>query len=153
MNSGTIKIYALAVCFASLMCGAIATGFFLFNMVKVVAPEATIDPNTIRYYSSNEAFRNSPFYSARAGSVPFAIAQGHMIAPPVPIMINPANTPELSEEEIEILRLKQLNAVLSSHKFRARQGIILQTIIMLISLVLFIAHWKLAKRLTRESST
>jgi len=135
------------------MCGAIATGFFIFNMVKVVAPVATIDPNTMRYYSSNEAFRNSPFSSARAGFAPFAIASGRVISPPVPIINDQTNTPELSEEEIEKLRLQQLNAVLLSHKFRAKQGIILQTIIMLISLVLFIAHWKLAKKLTRESNT
>ena len=146
MNNKTIKIYALAVCFASLMCGAIVAGFFLFNMIKVVAPEATIDPNTIRYYSSNEAFRNSPFSSARARP-PFARA------PPGIITNYPTDTPELSKEEIENIRLQQLNAVLSNHAFRARQGIILQTIIMLISLVLFIVHWKLAKKLTLESST
>ena len=133
------------------MCGAIATGFFLFNILKIVAPEATISPGTISYYSSNESFRNSPFYSARARPVPFAIAQGGMIAPPIAMINNPANTPELSEEEIENLRLQQLEAVLSNHKFRARQGIILQTIIMLIALILFIVHWKLAKKLTHES--
>ena len=140
MNNRTTRIYALAVCFASLMCGAIATGFFLFNMIKVIAPEATIEPNTIRYYSSNEAFRNSRFSSARARPVPFAIASGVVMAPPVPITNDPTDTPELGEEEIENLRLQQLNAVLSNHTFRARQGIILQTIIMLISLVLFIVQ-------------
>ena len=153
MSNGYLKIYALAVCFASLMCGAITIGVFLFNIVKVVAPEATIDPNTISYYSSNEAFRNSPFSSARARPLPYAIASGGVIAPRALIMNDQTNTPELSEEQIENLRVKQLNAMLSNHKFRARQGIIQQAIIILISLVLFIAHWKLAKKLTHKPST
>ena len=153
MSDGNIKIYALAVCFASLMCGAITTGVFLFNIVKVVAPEATIDPNTISYYSSNEAFRNSPFSSARARPLPYAIGSGGVIAPRAAIINDSTDTPELSEEEIENLRVQQRNAMLSNHKFRARQGIIQQTIIILISLLLFIAHWKLAKKLTQNSST
>lgn len=153
MNNGTIKIYALAVCFASLMCGAIATGFFLFNILKIVVPEATIAPDTIRYYSSNEVFRNSQFYSARARAIPLAIAPGAIMMPPLPTTNDPSDTPKLSEEEIEKLRLQQRDAVLSSHTFRARQGIILQIIIILISLVLFIAHWKLAKKINNESIT
>lgn len=162
MNDGTIKIYALAVCFASLMCGTIATGFFLFNVVKLVAPEATIDPNIIRQYSSDEVFRNSHYfntgtrfssYAIAPGGVTTAIGPGGAIARSVPLMNDQSNTSELSEEEIEKSRLQQLDAVISSHKFRARQGIILQIIIVLISSVLFIAHWKLAKKLNRETST
>lgn len=149
-----MKIYALSVCFASLICCAITTGFFLFNIVKIVAPEATIDPNTMRYYTSSEAFRNSPFYSVRANPRPFAMGMGpvDVILPPAQLRSSPTDTPELSEGEIDKLRLQRRDAVISGHTFRARQGIILQTIIMLISLVLFAGHWKLAKKLTHESS-
>ena len=148
-----MKIYALAVCFASLMCGTIVTGLLLYNIVKIVAPESTIDPNTLHYYSSNEAYRNSPFSAARIGYPPIAIASGRVFAPPVTITNAQTNTPELSEEEIEKQRLQQLDSVLTGHKFRARQGIIQQSIIMLLSLVLFVAHWKLAKKFNRDSST
>ncbi len=152
MNNGIMKIYALAVCFTSLLCCAITASFFLFNMVKLIAPEATIDPNMMHYYASREAYRNSPYFPARARPAAFALGPGGVIMPPAPARNDPTNTPELTEEEIDKLRLQQLDSVITRHTFQARRGVILQIIIMLISMGLFTVHWKLAKKLTQESS-
>ncbi|MBT6042373.1 MAG: hypothetical protein HOH14_02640, partial [Gammaproteobacteria bacterium] len=56
----SIRIYALAVCFVSLLCAAITSGFALYNLISLVAPSATIEPSRVQFYSSNEAFLNSP---------------------------------------------------------------------------------------------
>lgn len=147
MSNGILKIYALSVCFASLMCGAIATGFLLFNLVKIIAPTATIDPSTLNNYSSSVAFRNSPYNPENARAMPFVLSSsGTAVAQPLPTT-DSGKRPKLSDEELEDLRIKRLSTVIANHQFRAKQGIILQTIIILITTVLFFTHWKLAKKL------
>lgn len=146
MDNGPIRIYALAVCFSSLLCGAVTLGFFLYNTVKVIAPRATIDPGIMHDYSSNEAFRNSPFYHAENRSVPFTIGPGGAMLSPAPNTDEADSMPELTDKEIETLRSKQFEARLFSHRGRAKQDIMLQAIIILISSGLFMVHWKLAKK-------
>jgi len=146
MHNGSLKIYALSVCFATLLCGAIATGFFLFNLIKIVAPEATIDPSTLSIYSTNEAFRNSPFNPANGRPAAFAIAPSGAMMNQLPPAFAPADDQALGEEDIEKLRLSRLNSIISNHQFRARQSLILQSIIMLICAALYLSHWKLAKK-------
>lgn len=150
MNGGTLKIYALAVCFSSLMCGAIASGFFLFNTVKLIAPEATVDPNTLKFYGSSGAFRVSSIHQSATNRVMVAGPSGEMLVPPALALSAPPQTRELSDEELEKRRVEQYQNVLANHRFRARQGIILQTIIMLICAGLFFSHWRLVKKLSRD---
>ena len=52
----SIRIYALAVCFVSIICVAITSGFSLYNFITLVAPEFTIEPNRLQSYSSNAVF-------------------------------------------------------------------------------------------------
>lgn len=149
-----MKIYALAVCFASLLCGAITGGVFIYNLVKISFPEATIDPALIRHYSSNEEFRRSPFYPHRAALVGFA-ANGRYPALPIPepgLREEPPEAPVLSDDEVKTMREKGLRDMLASHQFRARQGLIFQTIILLISAALFAIHWHLAKKFNHEGA-
>ena len=40
----SIRFYALAVCFVSVICIAITTGFALYNLMTLAAPQLTIDP-------------------------------------------------------------------------------------------------------------
>ena len=56
----SIRIYALAVCFVSIICVAITSGFALYNLITLMAPEVTIDPSRLQSYSSNEVFVRSP---------------------------------------------------------------------------------------------
>lgn len=147
-----MKIYALAVCFASLLCGAITTGVFIYNVVKISFPEATIDPGLIRHYSSNEEFLRSPFYPRGPALVHFAGTGFPALPMPDPRLHGEqTEEPVLSDKEITKLREKGLRNTIESHQFRARQGLILQTIIILISAVLFAIHWQLAKKFSNEN--
>ncbi|ADJ28953.1 hypothetical protein [Nitrosococcus watsonii] len=148
MDNGLSKVYALAVCFSSLLlCSAITLGFFLYNMVTIIAPRVTIDPVVMHYYRSNEAFRISPFYPAGDNRpAPIVIGPGSAMLSPAPNTDEAGSRSELTDKEIETLRSKRFEARLFSHREKAKQDIILQAIIILISSSLFIVHWKLAKK-------
>lgn len=155
MGNGSVRIYALVVCFSSLMCGAVATGFGLFNLIKVVAPESTISPETLNMYSSNEEFRKSLLSSAPvlSNQIPPVFSSGQTVVVPQSFVVPKAkvNT-ELSETEIEALRSKKLKSRISNHRFRARQGLYQQVIALLICAALFFSHWKLITKLSKSVS-
>jgi hypothetical protein len=136
----SIRIYALAVCFVSLLCAAITSGFALYNLISLVAPSATIEPSRVQFYSSNEAFLNSPMNYPALGRAPVLFNEGITQAQPL-------NNPyaDMSEEEITAARLSRLQTELDAHAGRARLSILRQGIIILISSLLFFTHWRLAK--------
>ncbi|MBI1899782.1 MAG: hypothetical protein HYS13_01550 [Planctomycetia bacterium] len=49
-----IQIYALAVCFVTLMCFVVALGIGLYDMVQMAAPNFTLE--SYQPYQSNDAF-------------------------------------------------------------------------------------------------
>jgi hypothetical protein len=54
MGRSLIQIYALCVCFATMMCLIVALGVGLYDLVQVAAPEFTMQ--SLPYYHSNEQF-------------------------------------------------------------------------------------------------
>lgn len=149
MNEGILRVYALSVCFVSLVCGAIAASLFLFNIVKVIAPETTINPNMLADYSSNEVVHISqprrPSFSAPPGALSNQPPSGMQLQQGVTIF-DPQSVHVSIEKQTEEMRLKQRGAVISDHKFRATQGLILQSIIIFICAALFVAHWRLVEK-------
>ena len=49
-------MYALAVCFVTLVCFTIALGIGLYDIIQIVNPEFTITGYEFKRYQSNEAF-------------------------------------------------------------------------------------------------
>ena len=143
----SIRLYALAVCFVSLLCAAITSGFALYNLVTLAAPSLTIEPYRIQSYSSNEVFTNSQFPYPAFGRASFIINEGVSQAPPV-------NNPyaEMSDEEITAARLSRLQAELDAHAGSARLSLLRQGIIILISSLLFFTHWRLAKNVGADET-
>lgn len=146
MNNSILKIYALAVCFTSLMCAAITGGFFLYNIVKITAPELTISPYRLEAYGMH-----GPYLPPVARAGPLSEGSGAIYAPGVGLANAYENEPKLTEKEILAVRAEARNAVISTHVLEAKQGLIQQGIILLIVAVLYGAHWRLAKRITQES--
>tara|TARA_B110000305_G_C19441967_1_gene642422 strand:- start:448 stop:915 length:468 start_codon:yes stop_codon:yes gene_type:complete len=143
----SIRIYALAVCFVSIICVAITSGFALYNLITLIAPEVTIDPSRLQPYSSNEVFVRSPGgYLMRGGPVPAFIGNEGIAA------ARQQQDPyaDKSEEEITALRLAQRQAEIDTHTSRARLSILRQGIIILISSILFFSHWRLAKSIDKK---
>lgn len=134
-----MKFYALAVCFATLLCGAITFGFLVFNVVKIASPELTMHPGSLGMYQSVESYRSSQAASSSAVAMAQAMAAGG-----VPSSISQSPVSELSDEEIEQILLKQESTMLESHRFRAKQSMLLQAIILSICAALYFVHWRLA---------
>jgi hypothetical protein len=149
-KSGT-RTYALAICFSTLMCGAITAGFLMFNAVKYTFPDLTMDPGQKQYLESSEAFRNSRLHPAMGMHRAIAFAPNGEFANPTFVPEKGDTVAELTGPELEAMRLAQLDALYSRHKHYALQGIILQVIILLICSGLFFVHWKLGRRLSADT--
>ncbi len=145
MNNPILKIYALAVCFTSLMCAAITAGFFVYNIVKITAPELTIAPYRLEAYNLQRLHR-PPVNRAMPLN-----ESGAIYNPGVGLASAYENEPKLTEKEILDLRAEARNTVISSHILEAKQSLIQQGIILLIVAILYGAHWRLAKRLTQSA--
>ncbi len=107
----SIRFYALAVCFVSVICIAITTGFALYNLVTLAAPQLTIDPYRIQQLSSNAEFVQSPGpYFSRVGMPGLITGEGFA---PGQSLENPfAN---MSEAEITAVRLERLQSEYDFH--------------------------------------
>jgi len=137
----SIRFYALAVCFVSVICIAITTGFALYNLMTLAAPQLTIDPYRIQYLSSNTAFTQSPGAYLSRGPAPGLIT-GEGFAQGQSLENRFAN---MSEAEISAVRLERLQSELAFHQQRAGISLLRQAIIILVSSILFLIHWRLAK--------
>jgi hypothetical protein len=148
MKNGSIRIYALAICFVSIICAAITTGFGLYNVVTLLAPQITIEPFRIDAYRSNDTFTSSQAAFSSGRIIPGSVIEpgGFIRAPNA--LAEPNNAFEdMSDTEITELRISRLNNELDSHRSRAILSLIKQVIIILLSSALFYAHWKLANHL------
>ena len=145
MNNGIFKTYALAVCFISLMCGSISTGIMLFNIVKIVAPELTLDSRQYELYDQAVAINPRPMsFRPQRSEIASISSNGE------PVFIGESraltSTPPLSEKEIQKKKDERRLHYIERHKFGAKQSIIYQVIIIFVSSVLFGTHWRLSKK-------
>ena len=150
ISDRSYKIYVLAVCFAALICAAITTGVVLYNLVKIAAPELTLDSHSYNAHQSIDAFRRSAFHAnGRPG--PLLVASGQfMPGRGAPLVAVPDTTgdedQQISDDELENLRVASYEVVLHGHRRGAIQSIIRTCIILFVSLSLFFVHWRLFKK-------
>jgi len=56
MKKSILEIYALAVCFAAIVCSAIALGVSIYNVIEIINPEFTLSAHEYNRHQSNDAF-------------------------------------------------------------------------------------------------
>ncbi len=124
MKKSLLEIYALAVCFVTVICFAIVLGIGLYDILEMSNPEMTIKSYQYQRHQSNEAFsRNKSKYKEK-----------------------------YSEAEITKIREKSYSVALKAEQRDAIQSFIRVLIIMLIDIIIFLIHWRLGKY-AREPST
>ena len=123
MKRSLVEIYALAVCFITVTCFAIAAGIAIYDLVQISSPEITLHSHRFETHQSNEAFRNSYTSSVKG----------------------------LSENEVTKRREESFRSALNSERRDGWQSLLRMGIFMLVSVIFFVFHWLLAKRV-RESS-
>ena len=129
MKKPILEIYALAVCFVTLVCFVIALGIGVYDLIQIANPEFTINAYEYERHQSNEAFRRSPRIQLRG------VASGVPIEPTEP-----------SEEELTSQREESYQAALRSERRQAGQSLTMIAIVLVIDVLVFLPHWLLARR-------
>jgi len=124
VKKSLLEIYSLAVCFVTIICFAVALGIGVYDILEMSQPELTLKSFQYQRHQSNEAFtRNWP-----------------------------KNKEKPSEAEMTRMRAKSYAVALEAEKRDAIQSFIRVLIVITIDMVIFLFHWKLAKRM-RESNS
>lgn len=113
-----LEIYALAVCFINVLIGSIAIGIIVYSIISIISPESTLSKWEYARYQSNHTFiERQP-----------EIFQG------------------MPDTEITLRRKEAYQIALDSEQRAGKQDIVQFSIVLLIQMVLFAVHWRLAKR-------
>ena len=122
MSTNLLRIYALAVCFVSVIVFSVSTGIGLYDVVQINLPETTLIGWQYERYQSNDNFtRDWP----RERAMP-------------------------DDDALTRLRQDSYRIAIAGEARDAKQSLIQQAIIMLIMVALFFIHWKLSGK-TREA--
>ncbi len=131
MKKSKQEIYALAVCFVTIVCAAISLGFGIWGIIELTNPEFTMKSYEYERYQSNDKYFGG--YSYRyGGSVD-------------------NNVKNLSEDEKSRRRLADYKLALSAERRGGAQTIVRVLIINVINIIVFITHWIIARR-ARETN-
>jgi hypothetical protein len=148
-----LRFYLLAVCFVAMVCAAITAGMLFYGVVKIAAPELTLDTWSYSAHQSLENFRRSQFNpenTPRAALLARGPGSAQAIAlDPEVGVTDPAqrsrNQP-LGDEELEQKRRESFQQVLRNHQRGALQDLIRLSIVLLVSAALFYTHWRMARK-------
>ncbi len=133
MKKSMLEMYALAVCFVTLLCFVIALGIGIYNLIRVVNPEFTLNAYEYERHQSNEAFQGSPGMELRLELRGLAPARS-------------AEAPEPSDEELTRQREQSYQNVMRAELRRGTQSLTMVGIVIFIDLLVFAVHWLLARK-------
>ena len=129
MKKSMLEIYALSVCFVTLVCFVIALGIGIYDLIQIASPAFTLNAYEYERHQSNQAFGRSPRIEMRG------LAPGVSIEPTEPSAV------ELTQQ-----REESYQAALRSERRRGIQSLTIVGIVMVIDLCVFGVHWLLSKR-------
>jgi len=124
MKKTILEIYALAVCFATIVCFAIVLIIGTYDLIRITNPEFTLGSCEHNQHQSNDAFWESKHRYDPEGK--------EKKRPP--------------EETLTKQRLESYRKVIESEKREAFQSLTLILIILIVDIVIFWVHWRIARR-------
>lgn len=141
MNKRLLEIYALSVCFVSVGCLSIFSGIFLYGLVEISFP-STI--NSSRMYYPSPIFNQS-------GIVTTPIFPGQ----PLPRISRAEAIINNAEENGQLLKKQKQFEKLETERVQAESmlSIARSIIVILIASIVFIFHWRIAKRARSGNDT
>jgi hypothetical protein len=116
MPRSLIQVYALTVCFCTLMCAVIALGLATYDLIRIAAPGFTI-VNNYGAWDSHEQF----------------------------VLVYP-DKKGLPTAELTILREKHWQEALAYERKTGQQGFLFAFIILAIDGAVYAIHWRIARR-------
>jgi len=118
MKRTLVEVYALAVCFVTLVCFVIAMGIGIYDLITIANPEFTMSSYAYERHQSNEAFSRDW----------------------------PKEKPLPAGEELTKLREESYKAALRSEKRDGVQSLTRVMIIVSIDIVVFAIHWLIGRK-------
>jgi len=131
MKKTILEIYALAVCFFAVACFVITLGFGLWNIVEFSIPEFTINNHEYACHTTDaqyqKCFANQYKNKQEDRLEPFPTGSA-----------------------LTATRTSDYHRIIQSEQRQALQSMAQKAIILLINLLVFFAHWLLAKHARAE---
>ncbi len=134
MKKAILEIYALAVCFAAITCFVIAAGVGLYALIGTLNPEFTLESWQYDRHQSNDAF-----WSSAPPPIPFDGKGEKRVRPP--------------EQELTRQRNESYQLVIRAERRDRMQTLVQVIIILLIDIVVFMIHWRIAKKARLEEDS
>lgn len=125
-----IQIYAYLVAFSAVICLSITSGVAIYSVIGIISPETTLNAWKWEEINSFERFKKSKKEGCSGEN---------KVTLPDETMLQKV----YEDEKRLVMRGEQRGSV---------QTLIYTSIIMVISIVLFITHWNLGKRLRKEEA-
>ncbi len=119
MKKTLLEIYALAVCFVTITCFAITLGIAIYDVIQFSAPEFCMSSYDFEKHQSNEIYTRNWDKEKRE---------------------------RYTAEEITTLRNESYRVEILNEKRSAIQSFIMSCIVILIDVVVFFIHWKVAQK-------
>lgn len=126
MKKSILEIYALAVCFVTVVCFVVALGIATYSILEIVKPEFTVNSGQYAQYQTNDVYWNG------------AVARYYV---PGEKKRERPSEPELTKE-----REAAFARVLSNEQRDGAQTLVKNLIVLLIDAVVFALHWLLSRR-------
>ena len=128
MKKTFLEIYALAVCFVTVVCFVAALGVAIYDVVQIANPEFTMNSWQYERFQSNDAFWRG--CRDRSG---YCSAEEKKKQRP-------------SETQLTRQRKDAFALALKSEQREGAQSLLKATIVLLIDMAVFFVHWILARR-------
>ncbi|MBI4697945.1 MAG: hypothetical protein HY758_03285 [Nitrospirae bacterium] len=125
MKKTVIEIYAMAVCFVAVVCLVISLGIGLYDIMEISNPAFTISSYEYKKHQSNESF-----IKGDCGNEKETFADKKI----------------LTDEEITRQRLASFQNLIAIERRDAFQSLTIVAIILILDIILFFIHWRIAKR-------
>ena len=124
-----LEVYALAVCFAAVVCLVISAGIGGYAIIRIIQPELTLKKWDYDQYQSNEAFWQSRRYGT---------AEERKLE----------RRP--SEEDLTKRRLESFGRALTAERRDGFQSLIQSAMFFLAGAISLFIHWRIARRARQD---
>ncbi len=124
MKSKKLEIYALAVCFAAVVCLVISISVAGYSIIRIVDPGLTISSYNFDRYQTNDRYWQSKQYCQEDRKV-----------------VKRPSEAELTKQRLEALRIAT-----AGEKRNGYQSLIQALIFAVVGAVTLLVHWRLAKK-------
>ena len=130
MKKSILEVYAMAVCFATIVCFVVALGIGIYDIVRIANPEFTLSSYEYNRHQSNNAFWES--YKCKYEN-------------------KDKESKRPSEEDLTKQRQTSYQQEIKAEKRSGAQSLTIASIVILIDIVVFFIHWMIARR-AREAN-